>query len=448
VTETTTEKIDASSDDAMGRIIESAGRLGIEINRDEAQTWIDAMAVESKGGDVVVDVDTGVFGHRASMLDLNPVDLERFKKIAPIVGFANRPGVQTSLALSGSSAQSRIQAYPADADFFERIHITAPTKQEACRVLGEIIRDKAMATRSGPTHRLLEVKLGTWDVEVTKDGKKVKAGSPITWTPGEVESGEMNVVSADGSARTVKWADAAQDPGWCKLDWVVADPQRQQLANASNVLDPTWEDPDGKIVPLDGFLDPYFQEVYLDTDARPLFDKLMKEMSTDAVDEYVVQLQHEVWKYSVKHENWGKVARRLYNIFRLTGRYAEAAYIRELFDEPTTALYQVAALVKTLEEASEGVTPFDREMMVAQTDQLIMSALKALDGPEEAEVVSKLLGLRDRVSGRRPLDTEEAADRLIEEAMEAVNEYFHKRLIALPGIATYLDGIAASGEQQ
>jgi len=104
------------------------------------------------------------------MLDLDAADLARFQKIAPIVGFENRPGVQTALALSGSSAQSRIQAYPADADFFERIHITAPTKEEACRILGVVIRDKAMATMSGPTHRLWEVKLGTWDADVTKDG--------------------------------------------------------------------------------------------------------------------------------------------------------------------------------------------------------------------------------------------------------------------------------------
>ena len=291
------------------------------------------------------------------------------------------------------------------------------------------------------------MKLGTWDADVTKDGSPIRKGSPISWTPAEVEAREMNVVSADGSARTVKWEDAAQNPGWCKLDWVVADPSRGQLANASNVLDPTWESPDGTIVPLDGFLDPYFQEVYVDTDARPLFDRLVKDLSTDAVDEYIEALEHEVWKYSVKHENWGKVARRLYNIFRLTGRYAEAAYIRELFDEPTTALYQVAALVRTLEEASEGVTPFDRDVMVAQTDQLIMSAINALEGPEEAQVVAKLLVLRDRVSGRAPLNPGEEAQVLIDEAMAAVNEYFHKRLIALPEISEYLDKIAASDQQ-
>ena len=38
--------------------------------------------------------------------------------------------------------------------------------------------------------------------------------------------------------------------------------------------------------------------------------------------------------------NYGKVAKRLYNIFRLTGRWQEAAFVRELFDEPAALLYQ------------------------------------------------------------------------------------------------------------
>ena len=439
MTDTTDERY------AIARVIDSARRLGVEIDGGEARRWIESMAAEAKGGDVMVDVDSGVFGHRASMLDLDESDLARFAKITPIVGFQNRPNVQTALALSGSSAQSRIQAYPADADFFERINIQAPTKQEALRILAEVIRDKAMSTMSGPTHRLTEVKLGTWDADVTKDGKQVKQGSPISWTPQEVESTEMNVVAADGSARTVTWAEAAQNPGWCKLDWVVADPARGQLANASNVLDPTWEAPDGTISPLDGFLDPYFQEVYLDTDARPLFDRIVKDLSADAVDEYVKQLEHEVWKYSVKDPNWGKVARRLYNIFRLSSHYAEAAYIRELFDEPTTALYQVAALIRTLDEAASDGSPFDRELLVSQADQLIMSAIAALEGPEEAEVVAQLLRFRDQLSGRVKTDRSVEVAALHSETMSTVNDYFKRRLYAVPGIATYLDKVAAEG---
>jgi hypothetical protein len=433
---------DTKMQDAIARVIQSASRLGVEINVVEAEKWIDSMAMEQAGGDVVVDVDTGVFGHRASMLDLDPADLKRFQQIAKIVGFENRENVRTALALSGSSAQSRIQAYPADADFFERVHITAPTREDACRILGEVMREKALATMSGPTHRLWEVKLGSWTEPVTKNGQEVRAGAPISWTPGEVAAGEIVVTGTDGQARSVRWEDAAQKPGWCKLDWVVADPSRGQLANASNVLDPTWEDPDGRIVPLDGFLDPYFQEVYLDTDAKPLFDRLVRDMSTDVVDDYVHQLEHEVWKYSVEQPNWGKVARRLYNIFRLNGRYTEAAYIRELFDEPTTALYQLSALIRTVSDAASAGSPFDQEVMVAQTDQLIMSAINAMEGPQEAKVVGLLLMLRDEVSGRKPVDRSREMESLRLETLSAVNDYFRERLIALPEIGAYLDEIA------
>jgi hypothetical protein len=269
-------------EEAIGRVLESAQRLGVELDEQEAAQWIAAMEAETQGTDIVVDVDTGAFGHRASMLDLDPADLAHFRRIAEIVRIPRSSGVQTALALSGSSAQSRIQRYPGDADFFERVHISTPTRAEACRMLGEAIRAKAQATMSGRTHRLAEVKFGTWDAPVTKNGKEVAAGSPVSWTPQEVAAGQMDVIGGDGSPRRLTWEDAAANPGWCKIDWIVADTERGQLANASNCLDATWEAPDGSIVALDGFLDPYFQEVYLDADSKPLFDKLIGELSTDS----------------------------------------------------------------------------------------------------------------------------------------------------------------------
>jgi len=121
--------------------------------------------------------------------------------------------------------------------------------------------------------------------------------SPMSWTLGEIRAGQMEVTLMDGSNAVYTWADATRDPGWCKLDWVISDKERVKLANASNVLDTTWEGPDGAIVPLDGFLDPYFQAVYLDAESIPIFSKLVKELSAD----------------TVKDPNFGKVARRLYN---------------------------------------------------------------------------------------------------------------------------------------
>jgi hypothetical protein len=430
---------------AVDRIIESAHRLGVELDRDEAEQWLSAMALEAQGGDVIVDVDSGVYGHRVTMLDFQPRDLERFRRIGRIVGFEDRPGVQTALALSGSAAQSKIQTYPGDADFFERVHIQAADRDEAVRILADVIREKALSTLRGETHRLWEVKFGTWPEDVVHRGKAERAGSVISWAPTDVEAGEIRAERPDGTPIAVRWEDAPRkDAGWCKLDWVVADPQRGQLANASNVLDVTWESPDGTVTPLDGFIDPYYQEVYLEAESLPVFTKLVKKLSGDAVDEYVSQLEHEVWKYTVKEQNYGKAARRMYNVFRLTGRYHEAAFIRELFDEPATALYQVAALIRTLDEAAEPGHTFSVDAMLQQADALIMSAIAALEGETEMEMVRNLLSVRDSIQ-RAEADATEREPRVEgvrTAALAAVNEYFRHKLEAVPEIREYLKSIA------
>jgi hypothetical protein len=243
--------------------------------------------------------------------------------------------------------------------------------------------------------------------------------------------------------RALTWQDAARDPGWCKLDWVIADRTRGRLANASNMLDPTWEAPDGTVTPLDGFLDPYFQEVYLESDSIPLFSRLVKQLTADSVDDYVDQLEHEVWKYTVESPNYGKAARRMYNIFRMNGMYPEAAYIRELFDEPVTALYQVAALVRTLDDAASSGEAFDAETLVSQVDRLIMSAIQALDGPKEAEMVGHLLKLRDSIRAREaPADRADEMAGVQEVALAAVNDYFERMLRSVPQIDAYLVELA------
>jgi len=436
---------EAAQDDAVARVVGSARRMGVELDEREAAEWIAAMAVERAGGDVVVDVDSGVYGHKVTMLDFTPADLARFRQMATVVGFEDRPPqVLTALSISGSAAQSKINAYPADCDFFERIHIKADTRLEACRILADLIREKALATAVGPTHRLWEVKFGSHPVAATKGGASVAAGSPMSWTLEEVRAGQMEVTLADGSLRSYTWEEASNEPGWCKLDWVIADATRGQLANASNVLDPTWEDPAGRIVPLDGFLDPYFQEVYLESESIPLFSRLIKELSADSVDDYVDTLEHEVWKYTVKEPNYGKAARRMYNIFRLDGHYREAAYIRELFDEPVTALYQVAALIRTLDDAAESGDLFDTETMVAQVDRLIMSAITALDGPAEAQMVANLLELRDSLRARESHAARAEEMKGVQDAaLLAVNDYFERMLRAVPEIDAYLADVAA-----
>ena len=429
----------------LERIIASARRLGVELDEADALQWLAAVA--AGGGEVVTDDASGVFGHRVSMLDFSPEDLAHFRTVGRLVGFDDAPGVETALALSGSAAQSKIQTYPGDCDYFERINILAPTREEACRRLGALMREKALATLAGDTYRLIEVKFGNYPRDLQRGERACRAGTPIAWKPEEIAAGRLVGAAPDGTRVEVGWDEVAVDPGWCKLDWVVADPVRRQVANASNMLDVTWEAPDGSITPLDGYLDPYFQEVYLEAESVPVFSKLARHVSADALAEYVSQLEREVRKY-VAHEprNYGKAAKRMYNVFRLSGRYEEAAFLRELFDEPTAVLYQVHSLLRTVEEAAEPGSAISMDTLLAQVDALILDVLRALEGPEEEEIVRLVLQLRDTLArqgqaGLRSAAVEAARDRVI----NLVNNFFHDKLVGLPSIAAYLEEMSAGG---
>ena len=426
------------------RIVESAQRLGVEMDESEAIQWLTAMAASQTGGDITVDTSSGIFGHKVVMLDFSPEELDRFREIGRLVEFKDRPGVvETALSLSGSAAQSKIQTYPGDCDFFERVNIIAESREAACRILADLMREKALSTFKGPTYQFIEAKFGSYPYDVVKDGQAIKSGSPISWDPEDIQAGQIEVFGSDGTPATIRWDEVALDPGWCKLDWVVADPIRGRVTNASNMLDVTWEAPNGEITPLDGYLDPYFQEVYLEAESVPIFAKLARHVSADALDNYVSELEKQVQKYVTKDINYGKAAKRMYNIFRLTGRYEEAAFVRELFDEPATVLYQVWSLIRTLDDAVRYDSNITVENLLAQADRLIMDVIAALEGDQEAEIVRHLLHLRDSLtrqrSGQGMIAEAEAARTKV---INIVNNFFHDRLTGLPAIKTYMDSFS------
>jgi hypothetical protein len=422
----------------LTQIIEAAQRMGVELDEAEALRWLSAMAADT-GSEIVLDAGSGTFGHRVSMLDFSPANLAHFRAIGRIVGFEDRPGVETALALSGSAAQSKIQTNPGDCDYFERVNIHAPTRDQACRLLGTLMRDKALATERGDTYRLIEVKFGSAPVAVLRGEQLVPRGGALSWSPAELREGHIQATTTAGQPISLLWDEVATDPGWCKLDWVVADAARGTLANASNMLDVTWEAPDGTITPLDGHLDGYFQEVYLEADSIPIFSKLVRNATPDALDEYVAQLEHEVAKYLTHDLNYGKAAKRMYNVFRLTGRYIDAAYLRELFDEPAAMLYQVWALVRTIDDAVNPDDPTTMPEAVSQADALIVEVGAALDGAEETEIVRTLVRLREQLGttdhGAALSADAEAARGLLK---NLVNSFFHDRLVAVTSISDYI----------
>jgi hypothetical protein len=445
VTEDQGKERQLSADEQVDRIIEAAAGLGVEVDETDATQWLTSMAAaQASPGDFAVDARTGIFGHRIILLDFDPEVLERYRQIAAIVEIPDQPGVETAISLSGSAAQSKVQLFPGDADFFERVNIQAPTREEACRILGDVMRNKALSRLKGEDYELVFCRWGTFLQDVVRDGEEIKAGGSVTWSAQQVQDGQFDVFTPQGERMTIGWEYGCQDPGWCKLDWVIAEPERGQVVHTSNMLDVTWESPDGEIIPLDGYLDPYFQEVYLEAESIPLFTKLVKHLSPDALQDYVGALQHQVTHYARRDPaNYGKVAKRLYNIFRLTGRWQEAAFVRELFDEPAALLYQVATLLDTVEEAATGERALDHDTLIDQVDGLVRAVVRVLEGPVEEQIVDALLKLRDDLSGRRDLG--EARDELVTEWVLVigglVNDYFRERLFLMPEIVEYLESL-------
>ncbi|TDA66509.1 MAG: hypothetical protein D9V45_06160 [Chloroflexi bacterium] len=428
----------------LHRIVESARRLGVEMDEGEATQWLIAISAAKGAADVEVNTREGIFGHRISMLDFSSERLDYFRKIGHLVEFADEPGVvETALALSGSAAQSRIQTFPGDADFFERVNIIAPTREAACRILARVMREKALSSAKGPTYKLIEVKFGSYPFALVTASGPQKAGSPIAWVPADIQAGQIDGKLTDGSPATVTWEQVSLEPGWCKLDWVVADPIENQLVNASNMLDVTWEAPDGAIIPLDGYLDPYFQEVYLESDSIPIFTKLAKHVDSNALDDYVASLEKEVHKYVGSSPNYGKAAKRMYNIFRLTGRYQEAAYLRELFDEPSTVLYQVWSLIRTIDDTFGGGSDIPLETLLGQADHLILTVVDVLEGEKETEIVRMLLRLRGILSQEKAgQELSPQAEAARDEVINLVNNFYYEKLTGLPGIKAYMEGLA------
>ena len=441
----TDEKSPVDAQEEVQQIIRTARMLGVEVDEADVAQWLTAMAA-SGTMEWEVDEEAGIFGHEITLLDFDKGTLDRYRRIADVVQLPDLPNVETAVSLAGSAAQGVIQLYPGDCDYFERVNIKAETREEACRVLAGLMRDKVLDKFEGPGYQLVEVKFGTWKSDVVKNGERIKTGSPVSWSPDEVKAGKMHVFRASGEPWEVEWEYGCLDPGWCKMDWVIAEPEKGRVVNASNMLDVTWEATDGSITPLDGFIDPYFQEVYLEAESVPLFSKLAHHISPQALDEYVQQITGEVYKYTHEHVNYGKAAKRMYNIFRLTGRHQAAALIRELFDEPAALLYQVWSLLSTIDDANRPDSTIDRETLVRQTDELIQNVVKACEGPLEGEIVMALIRLRDDVTGRVDLGADWSTVITDSRAKveQLVNEFFEAKLLGIPEVREFLEGLEDS----
>ena len=165
------------------------------------------------------DPKSGVYGHTVTMLDFSPQQLDYYRRVGKLVEFEDEPGVvETALALPGSAAQSRIQSFPGDCDYFERVNAVADSRDEACRILVRKMREKAVQFEKGPAYQLVQVRFGSYAQDVVKDGDMYACSSSIAWRADEIKAGRIDVFSPTGERVEVLWDDVAMDPGWCKLD--------------------------------------------------------------------------------------------------------------------------------------------------------------------------------------------------------------------------------------
>lgn len=427
----------------VNEIAAVARQTGVELNAQQAKQWLVAMSQGDGDAPIAQDAKTGIFGHRVALLDFNADDLNYFRHLAKHVRTVSHPDVESAIAIAGSAAQGRVQLFPGDNDFFERVNIHATDMATAKKILREILRATALRAFGEADIVLVEVNLGAYTQPVRERGQKRGAGDPITWTPQDMTNGFIEVTAENGSALKISWDDADAGKGWTYIGWIVADRERGRIALASNMVDATWQAPDGTITSLDGSVDPFFQEIYLFADEMPVFTKLAREVTPDALDSYKNAMRAQVAHYAHEEPNFGKVCKRLYNLFRLTDQLEAAAYVRELFDEPSAQLYQVPGLLEAAEIAlRDPQKEIHRGTILKQIDLVAHEVKNATEGKDEARILAELERLKTDVLREPPgSDWDEILGEVRKRCAEIVNGFFRGKLFGYGVIKEYVEGL-------
>ena len=412
----------------------------VEVDAEEARKWVLAVSAGGDASSITVDAGSGIFADRVTMLDFDPDDLEHIRSLVPHARVETHPAVESAISIAGSTAQGRVQLFPGDVDFFERVHVKAKDEAEAHTILLGILRETALRALGEPDIMLVYLEVGVFDEPTHEDGRMRDAGAQKSWTSEALIAGELTVTKADGSPLTVNWDDTTVGGGWVYFQWIAADRERGRIALMSNMVDATWEDPAGGIHALDGTVDPLSQEVYLELEALPLVAKLDQVVAPDARSTYAAAMRDQVRRY-LDAPSFGKVAKRLYNLFRVTDELEAAAYVRELFDESPARLYQVTGLLDAADAALDESSGIDRETVMRQLDIVAEAIREATEGAEESSLLASLERLRAAAleEGKAGTSWADVLDEVSKGCAAEVNEFFRASLLGHPKVREYVD---------
>lgn len=396
------------------------------IDRTKADAWISSMYEDTDFIDV--DKNNNILAPRVAMLDfVAPSDtLSLARQISAITKpNANATDLDTTIVLSmaGSTAQNRVQRFPGDLDFLARVVIEAESAAEARRGLAAIVAD--LVTRQ-PQHADLD-----YDFIEVKYGK-TSTGAPITWSREEVIDGEKTI---DG--QTYRFNDAS-DHLFIKADWIFARHHDGLLLNTSVMFDPIWKKPDGSYQTLDASLDVFVQEIYLSAadQAKQTITSLFNALPASLMDTYKTGMRGEIIKHAKKN-NYGKVAKRLYNLLKVERDFVSAVYVGEIFDEPTLKLYELWSRLKGVEEALTN-SALDHGDCRAMMDLMIREANQS-DLPNKPTYLNDLNRIRNGINTNMDNAAWSSDVRAVQTKMlNEVNQWIKPILEANPAVRAYL----------
>lgn len=428
-------------------VIAAIEATGVEVDDGAAVAWVRAVAeAVAQPGEFVVASGLGLGGHELALLDFDEAHpaVPRLRRLAALVRTPEADDLRVALAVGGSAAQCRIQPFPADVDFFERVHIAADSREAAALRLAEVVRTGSLSDEAGSEIVLEDVIFG-----------RARDGGPLRWNPAQIAAGAVDDRGGGRSTpESVTWSSAAAEPGFVKLSWFLSDRSLGGPTWVSKVIDATWEDRDGRVGSLDGAIDAEFQQIYLDPTAAELARRLTAELGVTERDRYVRAMEQDVIaQRRASPPNHGKAAKRLYNLCRLTDRRPEAMFLRELFDEPASRLYgartDLRALVRERRRDPVGTVAALPALLEEVAVVVLGPGASAAPSSSAAAVLTSALDSCGALC--REANSDPAVDASLRDALMAVDDAlavylaasFEDRLLAYPPINQLLEELDA-----
>jgi hypothetical protein len=314
------------------------------------------------------------------------------------------------------------------------VHIQAPTREDAVEILAATMIESVARTFTNPHLQFVEMKLGLYPAAYSREQEPVSQGSPITGASRRSTSG-----SCGSSTRRVRatGCGCTRSP-WIPVSssWTGCSPTATATGSSGLQGDRRDLGGAGRVDRgLDGVLDSFYQEVYLDPESQIDVQRLVQHVSPDGLENYLEQIAGEIARYSTEgHENYGKVAKRLYNITRILRRDADASYLRQLFDDPPARL-----LPGRRHHARASARPSAPTGSTARRSS-------PSSRPSRAPSPTATPARTARRSGPGPaapeMDEDEliaAADRIAVASNVQVSGYFQQKIAESPGLTTVYD---------